>query len=85
MPVAAGYRVLQNQNRIVVSGGESLPRCHVCPTTMATGRPPNQVHVANGMDCIAARIPALIEKPLADDIVAAQAWSKPPSRRACRC
>ncbi|WP_407159935.1 Gfo/Idh/MocA family protein [Bradyrhizobium sp. STM 3557] len=33
---------------------------------------PNQVHVANGMDCIAARIPALIEKPLADDVVAAQ-------------
>ncbi|MGY3357012.1 putative dehydrogenase [Bradyrhizobium sp. GM0.4] len=33
---------------------------------------PNQMHVANGMDCIAAGIPALIEKPLADDIVAAQ-------------
>jgi predicted dehydrogenase len=34
---------------------------------------PNQMHVANGMDCIAAGIPALIEKPLADDVVAAQA------------
>ncbi|BBO07683.1 putative dehydrogenase [Bradyrhizobium ottawaense] len=34
---------------------------------------PNQMHVANGMDCIAARIPALIEKPLADDVVAAHA------------
>lgn len=33
---------------------------------------PNQMHVANGMDCIAAGIPALIEKPLANDIVAAQ-------------
>jgi predicted dehydrogenase len=33
---------------------------------------PNQMHVANGMDCIAACIPALIEKPLADDVVAAQ-------------
>lgn len=33
---------------------------------------PKQMHVANGMDCIAARIPALIEKPLADDVVAAQ-------------
>ena len=33
---------------------------------------PNQMHVANGMDCIAAGIPALIEKPLADDVVAAQ-------------
>src|ERR1700747_729921 len=29
---------------------------------------PNQMHVANGMDCIAARIPALIDKPLADDV-----------------
>jgi predicted dehydrogenase len=34
---------------------------------------PNQLHVANGMDCIAAGIPALIEKPLAVDVVAAQA------------
>ena len=34
---------------------------------------PNQMHVANGMDCVAARIPALIEKPLADDVVAAHA------------
>lgn len=30
------------------------------------------MHVANGMDCIAARIPALIEKPLADDVLTAQ-------------
>ena len=34
---------------------------------------PNQMHLANGIDCIAAGIPALIEKPLADDVVAAQA------------
>jgi len=34
---------------------------------------PNQMHVANGMECIAAGIPALIEKPLADELVAAQA------------
>jgi len=34
---------------------------------------PNQMHVANGMDCIAAGIPALIEKPIADDVAAAEA------------
>jgi predicted dehydrogenase len=42
---------------------------------MASSRPdgvvvatPNQLHVRNGLDCVAARIPALIEKPIADDI-----------------
>jgi predicted dehydrogenase len=44
---------------------------------IATGRPdgvivatPNQMHVSNGLEAIAAGIPALIEKPIADDIVA---------------
>jgi predicted dehydrogenase len=46
---------------------------------MAAGRPdgliiatPNQLHVANGLDAISAGIPALVEKPLADDITAGQ-------------
>lgn len=30
---------------------------------------PNQMHVTNGLEAIAANIPALIEKPLADDLV----------------
>ena len=41
---------------------------------LGTGKPggiiiatPNQMHAANGLDAVAARIPALIEKPLADD------------------
>jgi predicted dehydrogenase len=34
---------------------------------------PNQMHVTNGMDCIAAGIAALVEKPIADDIAAAEA------------
>ncbi|CCD98691.1 Gfo/Idh/MocA family oxidoreductase [Bradyrhizobium sp. STM 3809] len=34
---------------------------------------PNRMHVANGMACLAAGLPALIEKPLADDVAAAQA------------
>ena len=29
---------------------------------------PNQLHVANGLECIAAGVPALVEKPLADDV-----------------
>ncbi|MEM5493357.1 Gfo/Idh/MocA family oxidoreductase [Hoeflea sp. AS16] len=31
---------------------------------------PNQVHVENGLECVAAGIPALIEKPLASDLQA---------------
>src|SRR5476649_620607 len=45
-------------------------------TMIASGKPdgviiatPNQMHVANGLEAIAAGIPALIEQPLADDIV----------------
>ena len=32
---------------------------------------PNQVHVANGLEAVGARLPALVEKPLADDAAAA--------------
>jgi predicted dehydrogenase len=32
---------------------------------------PNQVHVANGLESIAAGIPALVEKPIADDVESA--------------
>jgi len=32
---------------------------------------PNQMHVENGLACIAAGVPALIEKPIADDVAAA--------------
>jgi predicted dehydrogenase len=32
---------------------------------------PNQLHVENGLECVAARVPALVEKPLADDVAAA--------------
>lgn len=32
---------------------------------------PNQMHVENGLACITAGVPALIEKPIADDVAAA--------------
>jgi predicted dehydrogenase len=32
---------------------------------------PNQLHVANGLEAVAAGIPALVEKPLADDVASA--------------
>lgn len=32
---------------------------------------PNQLHVENGLECIAAGVPALVEKPLADNVVSA--------------
>lgn len=33
---------------------------------------PNQVHVQNGLEAVQARIPALIEKPIADDIASGE-------------
>lgn len=33
---------------------------------------PNQVHVQNGMEAVAAGVPALIEKPIADDIASGE-------------
>ena len=40
---------------------------------------PNQLHVVNGMECIAAGVPALVEKPLA------AGWWKRRKRQACCC
>jgi predicted dehydrogenase len=34
---------------------------------------PNQMHLANGLECIALGLPLLVEKPLADDVTAATA------------
>jgi predicted dehydrogenase len=46
---------------------------------LAAGRPdgvicatPNQMHVAHGLEAIDAGVPALIEKPIADDVASAQ-------------
>lgn len=33
---------------------------------------PNRIHVDNGLECVAAGVPALVEKPLASDLAAAQ-------------
>lgn len=49
------------------------------PAMLARDRPegvivatPSPLHVRNGMDCVAAGLPALIEKPLADDVTEAE-------------
>jgi predicted dehydrogenase len=34
---------------------------------------PNQLHVKNGLECVAARMPMLVEKPIADDVASAEA------------
>ena len=46
---------------------------------LAAGRPdgvivatPNQIHMRNGLDCIAAGLPALVEKPLCDSVADAE-------------
>lgn len=33
---------------------------------------PNRIHVDNGLECVAAGVPALVEKPLASDLAAAR-------------
>jgi predicted dehydrogenase len=33
---------------------------------------PNQLHVENGLECVAAGIPMLVEKPIADDVASAR-------------
>lgn len=66
--------------------GAQLAQLHGVPhypdfaAMMAAGRPdgvvfatPTQMHVANGEAAVAAGLPALIEKPIADDVVAAEA------------
>ena len=42
---------------------------------------PNQMHVANGMECIEAGLPVLIEKPIADDLAGAEALVDSAERR----
>jgi predicted dehydrogenase len=52
-----------------------VPCFETLPELFAAGRPdgvivatPNALHVPNALDCIAAGVPALIEKPLADSV-----------------
>jgi len=52
-----------------------VPRYETLQSLFSAQRPdgvivatPNRLHVENGLDCIAAGVPALIEKPLADSV-----------------
>lgn len=42
---------------------------------------PNQLHVANGLECIEAGVAALVEKPLADDVAGAQTLVEAAARK----
>ena len=48
---------------------QALANAHPDGVIVAT---PNQMHFQNGLDCIAAGLPALIEKPLCDSVADAQ-------------
>jgi predicted dehydrogenase len=43
---------------------------------------PNQLHVDHAMQCIAAGVPMLLEKPIAPTVAEARGWSESPTRRA---
>jgi predicted dehydrogenase len=62
----------------VVARAAGVPLYATLAALFAAARPdgvivatPNPVHLANGLDCIGAGVPALIEKPLADSVVTA--------------
>jgi predicted dehydrogenase len=58
-----------------IARAASVPRYETLQAMFAAQRPkgvivatPNQLHVQNGLECIEAGVPALIEKPLADSV-----------------
>jgi len=70
-PMPAARELAQSLNVDWFPSFQEMPR-EDRPEGMIVATP-NQMHVANGMECIAADIPALIEKPIADDVVTAEA------------
>ena len=59
---------------------------------LKTGKPdgvifatPNQMHVANGLEAVTAGVPALIEKPISDDIASGSKLVEVRRRPACSC
>lgn len=70
-PTPAGEAVARKHGtRWFASLGEMLAVDKPDGVIIAT---PNQVHVANGLEAVAAGVPALVEKPIADDIASASA------------
>jgi predicted dehydrogenase len=60
-----------------LAGGHGVPWFEGFADLIAADRPdgviiatPNQVHVDNGLEAVAAGVPALVEKPIADGVAA---------------
>jgi predicted dehydrogenase len=61
-----------------VAGTFGVPRYGSLPELLAADRPdgvilatPNRLHVEGGLDCVAAGVPVLVEKPIGDTVEAA--------------
>jgi len=69
-PMPAAHDLAQRLNVACYASFADIPR-EKRPDGIIVATP-NQMHVANGMECIEAGIPALIEKPIADDVASAE-------------
>ncbi|MBX4926087.1 Gfo/Idh/MocA family protein [Rhizobium binae] len=69
-PTSLGQEIARNAGvRWFPSFGDMISAQRPDGVIIAT---PNQMHVRNGMDAVAAGIPALIEKPIVDDVTAGE-------------
>lgn len=66
-----------------LAASEGVPWFSEVEECLASARPdgaviatPNQLHVAHGLACIKAGVPALIEKPIADSVIGAMTLNK---------
>lgn len=46
---------------------------------------PNQIHVDGGLECVAAGVPVIVEKPIGDTVEGPGGSSRRARRRVCRC
>lgn len=68
-PTSAGEAVAREYNAIWARSLSEAAALELEGVIVAT---PNQVHMQNGLDCIAAGLPVLVEKPLCDKVADAE-------------